>query len=54
MTHNCTCYIDGTGSYRISIYTGDKLFAGTDAKVHIEIFGEKGGTGNSQLHCVNV
>lgn len=42
--------LDGIGSYRILVYTGNKLFAGTDANVHIEIFGEKGDTGDS---CIN-
>lgn len=39
--------LDGIGSYRILVYTGNKLFAGTDANVHIEMFGEKGDTGDS-------
>lgn len=38
--------LDGISSYRILVYTGNKLFAGTDANVHIEIFGEKGDTGD--------
>lgn len=32
--------------YRVRVYTGDKLFAGTDANVYITLYGEIGDTGN--------
>ena len=32
-------------SYHVSVKTADKFGAGTDANVHLKIFGEKGDTG---------
>ena len=51
-THLTTCiycfhYI--ATSYHIHVTTGDKLGAGTDADVHLKIFGGKGDTGLMQL-----
>ncbi|XP_059150632.1 lipoxygenase homology domain-containing protein 1-like isoform X2 [Physella acuta] len=36
-------------SYIVQVYTGNKSFAGTDANVYINIFGELGDTGNRPL-----
>ena len=35
--------------YRVSVITGDKLGAGTDANVWIELYGERGDTGRRML-----
>ena len=35
--------------YRISIYTGDKRGAGTDANVYITLFGDLGDSGEKKL-----
>ncbi|CAK8676643.1 unnamed protein product [Clavelina lepadiformis] len=37
-------------SYHVSVKTGDIRLAGTDANVHIKIFGENGDTGKLKLH----
>ena len=36
-------------SYEVSVYTGDKRGAGTDANVFLNIFGERGDTGERTL-----
>ena len=41
-------HLDKT-SYHVRIKTGDRLGAGTDANVHLKIFGEKGDTDKIQL-----
>lgn len=41
-------YLTAT-SYHVSVKTGDKSGAGTDADVHLKIFGTKGDTGLLQL-----
>jgi lipoxygenase homology domain-containing protein 1 len=41
-------FLDKT-SYHVKIKTGDKVSAGTDADVHIKIYGEKGDTGTVRL-----
>lgn len=41
-------HLDKT-SYEIRIKTGDRFGAGTDANVHLKIFGEKGDTDKIQL-----
>lgn len=38
-----------TITYGVKVKTGDVRNAGTDARVHLKIFGEKGDTGNRQL-----
>lgn len=35
--------------YEVSVYTGDKRGAGTDANVFLNIFGERGDTGERPL-----
>ena len=45
---NQSQYLDKM-SYNVSVKTGDKTNAGTDANVHIKIFGSKGDTGNIKL-----
>nr|CAB3263471.1 lipoxygenase homology domain-containing protein 1-like [Phallusia mammillata] len=39
-----------TTSYHVSVKTGDIRGAGTDANVHVKIFGENGDTGKLKLH----
>lgn len=41
-------YLD-TITYNVKVKTGDMRNAGTDAKVHLKIFGDKGDTGNREL-----
>jgi hypothetical protein len=41
-------YLDTT-SYLVKVKTGDVRNAGTDARVHLKIFGTKGDTGNKHL-----
>jgi len=36
-------------TYRVEVYTGNLLDAGTDAKVHLMLIGERGDTGFRQL-----
>ena len=36
-------------TYNVSVKTGDKMNAGTDANVHVKIFGTKGDTGLRKL-----
>ncbi len=36
-------------NYIIEVYTGDKLRAGTNANVYIQIFGEHGDSGEKKL-----
>ncbi|XP_070194990.1 lipoxygenase homology domain-containing protein 1-like isoform X2 [Littorina saxatilis] len=36
--------------YYVEVYTGDANFAGTDANVYLEIFGDRGDTGKRHLH----
>ncbi|KAL5006870.1 hypothetical protein ScPMuIL_015676 [Solemya velum] len=36
--------------YKISVYTGDKRGAGTDANVYVTVFGENGDSGEKKLH----
>ena len=36
-------------TYIVQVYTGDVKKAGTDANVYINIFGERGDTGNRKL-----
>ena len=36
-------------SYQVSVKTADVRMAGTDANVHLKIFGDKGDTGTLQL-----
>lgn len=38
-----------TITYNVKVKTGDVRNAGTDAKVHLKIFGNKGDTGNREL-----
>ena len=45
---NQSQYLDKI-SYNVSVKTGDKNNAGTDANVHIKIFGSKGDTGTIKL-----
>ncbi|CAF5077859.1 unnamed protein product, partial [Rotaria sp. Silwood1] len=40
-------------TYNIKIKTGDIFQAGTDADVHLKIFGEKGNTDKIQLRTIN-
>ena len=42
------CFLAAT-SYQVSVKTGEIRLAGTDANVHIKIFGDKGDTGTLQL-----
>ena len=35
--------------YKVTVYTGDKYGAGTDANVHITLFGECGDSGERKL-----
>ncbi|CAH1776005.1 unnamed protein product [Owenia fusiformis] len=35
--------------YQVEVYTGDKLGAGTDANVYLEIYGKRGDTGRRKL-----
>ena len=41
-------YLDST-QYRVKVKTGDVANAGTDARVHLKIFGRKGDTGDRHL-----
>ena len=36
-------------AYKVIVYTGDKFGAGTDANVFINIFGDRGDTGDRPL-----
>ncbi len=43
------CEIFSGNKYKVTVYTGDKRGAGTDANVFINIFGEHGNTGERKL-----
>ncbi|CAF1135774.1 unnamed protein product [Rotaria sordida] len=48
-----TQYLDTTITYNVKIKTGDFFQAGTNADVHLKIFGEKGTTDKIQLATAN-
>ena len=41
----CICLIISESKYKVSVYTGNKSGAGTDANVYITLFGENGDSG---------
>lgn len=41
------CYIFSASKYKVTVYTGNKSGAGTDANVSITMFGEFGDSGDS-------
>ena len=41
----CVCLIISESKYKVSVYTGNKSGAGTDANVYITLFGENGDSG---------
>jgi len=52
--HNFLCWIVhpsalASVNYDIVVYTGDKFGAGTNANVHVTLYGEHGNTGKREL-----
>lgn len=43
------CYIFSASKYKVTVYTGNKSGAGTDANVSITMFGEFGDSGEKNL-----
>ena len=49
MQMNFECFISAAHKYKIMTHTGDVRGAGTDANVHITLFGDGGDTGQHKL-----
>jgi len=46
LTH---CYLCTVNHYKLAVYTGAIKYAGTDAKVHVTLFGDLGDSGEIYL-----
>lgn len=44
-----TCICFAVYKYQVEVYTGEQFRAGTDAKVSVQIYGERGDTGLRRL-----